>query len=220
MEGVEGRPYRSHVRPACMPCRRRKSRCTVEAHSSACMMCRAHGTDCSFPAEKGRKTLYRTPRRAHATGDTEVSGEGNSRPPATRTVPSSSVPTVQPLHLPNIPFSTGNASSQPTHVGWAQSQAAQDTPLSLEADDDNPHILGPAVMGDSHILADYLSSIPGNRGMRAIRPVELGSSSFPIVFTKVQKRPLGMMLNSNPALHKLQVIEKLIEPWALHLVDM
>jgi hypothetical protein len=75
-------------------------------------------------------------------------------------------------------------------------------------------------MGDSHILADYLSSIPGNRGMRTIRPVELGSSSFPIVFTKVQKRPLGMMLNSNPALHKLQVIEKLIEPWALHLVDM
>jgi hypothetical protein len=33
------------------------------------------------------------------------------------------------------------------------------TPLSLEAEDDNPHILGPAVTGDNHVLADYLSNI-------------------------------------------------------------
>jgi hypothetical protein len=33
------------------------------------------------------------------------------------------------------------------------------SPLSLEAEDDNPHILGPAVTGDNHVLADYLSNI-------------------------------------------------------------
>lgn len=222
MEGGKERPYRSHVRPACIACRRRKSRCTIEAHSSACMTCRAHSTECSFPAEKRRKTSHRTPRRNQRQNieTTEFSGESSNPTQTPRIVPSSSLPAVQTLPLSDGPFSTGNASSQFIGAVWPQNQAAQDTALSLEADDDNPHILGPAVMGDSHILADYLSNIPGNRGMRAIRPVELGSSSSPIVFTKVQKRPLGMMLNSNPVLHKLQVIEKLIEPWALHLVDM
>ncbi|KAJ5304494.1 uncharacterized protein N7443_004154 [Penicillium atrosanguineum] len=218
-EGGEERPYRSHVRPACNACRRRKSRCTIEAHSSACMTCRAHGTECSFPAEKRRKTSHRAPQRAQASRATELSVESSSQPPAQNAILSPNITAVQPLPVSDIPFST-STSSHHINLDWKQCQAVQGTPMSLEADDDNPHILGPAVMGDSHILADYLSSIPGNRGMRAIRPVELGSSSFPIVFTKVQKRPLGMMLNSNPALHKLQVIEKLIEPWDLHLVDM
>ncbi|KAF7528436.1 hypothetical protein G7054_g10136 [Neopestalotiopsis clavispora] len=46
------RPYRSHLRPACHPCRRRKSRCKHEAQSSSCLMCRVHGTDCVFPGSQ------------------------------------------------------------------------------------------------------------------------------------------------------------------------
>lgn len=75
-------------------------------------------------------------------------------------------------------------------------------------------------MGDSHVLADYLSSTPE---VQTIRPVELGSSSSPISYGSFiigQRRPLRMMINSNPALDKLQVIEKLIEPWAPHLVNL
>ena len=90
----------------------------------------------------------------------------------------------------------------------------------MEVDDDIPHNLDPAVMGDSHVLADYLSSTPE---VQTIRPVELGSSSSPISYGSFiigQRRPLRMMINSNPALDKLQVIEKLIEPWAPHLVNL
>lgn len=180
-------------------------------------MCRAHGTDCLFPAEKRRKTVRRTLNTTHASDSTDISGGLHMPTSVASTKP---IPLVQPLTLSDTSTSTNHPSSQHVNIEWTQGQELRDTPVSLEAEDDNPHILGPAVMDDNHVLADYLSNIPGNRGMRAIRPVELGSSSSPIVFTKVQKRPLGMMLNSNPALHKLQVIEKLIEPWALHLVDM
>jgi hypothetical protein len=92
--------------------------------------------------------------------------------------------------------------------------------LSLEADDDNPHILGPAVTGDNHVLADYLSNIPGGQGIREIRPVEPGSSLSPVIFTKVQKKPLGLLVGSSPALEKLQTIEKLVEPFGPHLIDL
>jgi hypothetical protein len=102
-----------------------------------------------------------------------------------------------------------------------QSQNAQDTPLSLEADDDdNPHILGPAVTGDNHVLADYLSNISGGQGIREVRPVEPGSSSSPVIFTKVKKRPVGLMVNSSPALQNLRIIEKLVEPWGPNLIEL
>ncbi|KAJ5573922.1 transcriptional regulator family: Fungal Specific TF [Penicillium hispanicum] len=217
METGEERPYRSHIRPACLPCRRRKSRCKIEAHCAVCLMCRAHNTDCSFPTEKRRKASRRMPRGTPR-------GDGPLLPSLQAQAPLA--PPMTPVaHVPSHQFSGASASpasvsSQPIRLEWTQAGDSQDTPLSLEAEDDNPHVVGPAVMGDSHVLAGYLSSFPGGRGMRSIRPVEPGSSSSPIVFTKVQKRPLGLMLNSNPALHKLQIIEKLIEPWSLHLVDL
>ncbi|KAJ5633304.1 transcriptional regulator family: Fungal Specific TF [Penicillium lividum] len=200
--------YRSQARPACVSCRRRKSRCTIEAQTSICLMCRAHGTECSFPAQKRRKISHRSQKGAAGIGPTATLGT-QSKP---------DVLPFQPASLSCTPYLTGNAVS--LNDDWVQDQPSQATPLSLEADDNNPHILGPAAMGDDSIIADYLSSIAGNGGVCEIRPVEPGSSSCPISFTKVQKRPLGMMVNFNPALQKLQVIEKLIEPWSLYLVDM
>ncbi|CAG8132629.1 unnamed protein product [Penicillium olsonii] len=183
------RPYRSHTKPACIPCRRRKSRCKFEPHTEACLMCRAHGTECTFPNGRAKATHKR---------------------PSTETLPRIPHPAVrtQPLNDPMV------ASPQlPSQI------PNLDTPLSLEADDDNPHIVGPVVTGDSHVLADYLSNISG-QGMREIRPVEPGSSSSPVIFTKVQKRPLGLTVNSNPAMKNLETIEKLVEPWGTHLIEL
>ncbi|KAJ5685826.1 hypothetical protein N7536_008445 [Penicillium majusculum] len=201
MESGDERPYRSHTKPACVPCRRRKSRCKLEPHTPACLMCRAHGTECTFPNAIAKSTpqkRYSTetgPRLPHPTLRTPIAAaQSLSRPPVVAASPQFSIVT--------------------------QAQNEQDTPLSLEADDDNPHILGPAVTGDNHVLADYLSNISGGQGIREIRPVEPGSSSSPVIFTKVQKRPLGLMVNSSPALHKLQTIEKLVEPWGPHLIDI
>lgn len=217
MQG-EDLPYKSHVRPACLPCRRRKSRCKIESHSTACLMCRAHGTECSFPAEKRRKTAPRTPKKKN---NHESPSKAPALPTETSVAPSiglSDDTTILP-HSFTSPATTTNL-QRSTRAEWGQPQNIQETPLSLEAEDDNPHIVGPAVIDDSHVLADYLSAFSGSRGIRSIHPMEPGSSSSPIVFTKVQKRPVGMILNSNPALHKLQIVEKLIEPWSSRMVDL
>ncbi|CAG8248089.1 unnamed protein product [Penicillium salamii] len=195
MESGDERPYRSHTKPACLPCRRRKSRCKIEPHTEACLMCRAHGTDCTFPNG-----------RAKATSHKRHSAETAPRVPH----PALRTPVACPL---NGPLAVS------PHFSNSQSQNL-DTPLSLEADDDNPHILGPAVTGDNHVLADYLSNISGGQGIREIRPVEPGSSSSPVIFTKVQKRPLGLTVNFSPAMKNLETIEKLIEPWGPHLIEL
>lgn len=197
MESGDERPYRSHTKPACNPCRRRKSRCKIEPHAAACLMCRTHGTECTFPTGRTRTT----PQKRSSTETASILPH----------------PTLR------APIASGQialAATSPHLSTPPQNQNDEDTPLSLEAEDDNPHILGPAVTGDNHILADYLSNISGGQGIREIRPVEPGSSSSPVIFTKVQKRPLGLMVNSSPALHKLQTIEKLVEPWGPHLIDL
>ncbi|KAJ5450940.1 hypothetical protein N7491_000122 [Penicillium cf. griseofulvum] len=185
MESGDERPYRSHTKPACVPCRRRKSRCKLEPHAAAYQSQPRKKRSAAEEATKLPHPNLRTPT---------VTAHSVSRPPLVAASPQFSVVT--------------------------QVQNDQDTPLSLEAEDDNPHILGPAVTGDNHVLADYLSNISGGQGIREIRPVEPGSSSSPVIFTKVQKRPLGLLVNSSPALHKLQTIEKLLEPWGPHLIDI
>ncbi|KAJ5794746.1 transcriptional regulator family: Fungal Specific TF [Penicillium paradoxum] len=197
MEGGDERPYRSHTKPACNPCRRRKSRCKIESHTTTCLMCRAHGTECTFPNVRAK---ILPPKRSSAE-----------------------CPPILPHPTLRAPIVAAPLSVVPASPHFSiptQDQNDQDTPLSLEADDDNPHILGPAVTGDNHVLADYLSNISGGQGIREIRPVQPGSSSSPVIFTKVQKRPLGLMVNSSPALDKLQTIEKLVEPWGPHLIDL
>ncbi|KAJ5145912.1 uncharacterized protein N7515_000476 [Penicillium bovifimosum] len=197
MESGDERPYRSHTKPACNPCRRRKSRCKLEPQTAACLMCRAHGTECTFPNGQARAT----PQKRSSTV----------------TAPTIPHPAVRTPIAPPQEHAVGTSAQ---FSGLIQGQNDQDTPLSLEADDDNPHILGPAVTGDTHILADYLSNIPGGQGIREIRPVEPGSSSSPVIFTKVQKRPLGLLVGSSPALEKLQTIEKLVEPFGPRLIDL
>ncbi|KAJ5836376.1 hypothetical protein N7447_002402 [Penicillium robsamsonii] len=201
MESGDERPYRSHTKPACVPCRRRKSRCKLEPHTAACLMCRAHGTECTFPNGRAKST----PQKRYSTETGPLLPHPSLRTPIAAAQPLSRAPLV---------------AASPQFSIVTQAQSDQDTPLSLEAEDDNPHILGPAVTGDNHVLADYLSNISGGQGIREIRPVEPGSSSSPVIFTKVQKRPLGLMVNSSPALHKLQTIEKLVEPWGPHLIEI
>lgn len=97
----------------------------------------------------------------------------------------------------------------------------QPTPLSVDdAEQENPHIVGPANTSDSQVLADYLSIISlSNGGVRMVRPVP-ASRSKAVLFATVQKRPVGMDLSSNPSRDKLYIIEKLLEPYTEQLIDL
>lgn len=235
------RPYRSHLRPACIPCRKRKSRCQSEASSTCCLMCRAHRTDCIFPTESHSSS--QTPRRRRrvrlsitknpcqislATGPPAVSISDNS----TIEQPVSVVESA-PTSAPNS--SSRNATSHENQVSnisptlprsteWAQQNAqSEESPLALGSNDEQPHnlhIVGPAVTSDNQVLSDYLSSMPSaSRGSRIIRPA-IGNRSRPVLFTAVQKRPVGLDSNLSFAEERLQLIEKILEPFTSDLIDV
>lgn len=98
----------------------------------------------------------------------------------------------------------------------------EDSPLSLgSANDDglNLHIVGPAVTNDSQVLTDYLSGLPGvTRSTRLVIPQSAGRSK-PVLFTMVQKRPLGIAVNRSIAAEKLEIIEQLLQPYTVEVID-
>ena len=90
---------------------------------------------------------------------------------------------------------------------------------SSDEDHHNLHIVGPSVTNDSQVLSDYLSGIPAaTRSTRLVIP-ESASRSHPVLFTKVQKRPLGIVANRGPSAEKLAIIEKMLEPHIGDLID-
>lgn len=185
------RPYRSHLRPACLQCKRRKSRCKIEAHSPACLMCRVHGTSCTFP--------QKVPR-----------GRGNA---AIRPAASS---TSQQRELPPVvsPWSALEPVGNPDPIGPT-------TLSGDDEDQENPHIVGPANMNDSQVLTDYLSIVgSSNTRMRMVHPVLSSRSSRPVLFAAVKKRPVGVEVHSSHAREKLNIIEQLLAPHTEDAVEL
>ncbi|KAI0596368.1 fungal-specific transcription factor domain-containing protein [Biscogniauxia sp. FL1348] len=217
--GQQERPYRSHLRPACLPCRRRKSRCKIEAHSPSCLMCQVHGTDCHFP--NGRETGGTPPPKIHRS-------PGRERPTSKRAARKQQTPTpcrghgVVENHTEPRSGHSGVDSIQPSL--WEANRGQQDAhPAPLAADDtehESRHIIGPAVTSDSQVLAEYLAAVNSNSsGMRLIRP-RPASGGKPVLFTAVRKGPLGLTTGSSPSQLKCQIIEKLLEPWLEDLVNV
>lgn len=221
------RPYRSHLRPACLPCRKRKSRCQSEASSETCLMCRAHRTDCVFPsgpsgtpgARRRRQTrsFGASSRRTTSTTDTSVLEQSSSNPETNSLLNQVSVP------ISNPPVGATQGSSR--NGEWPPHQDSQqdESPLALGSNDEqqhNLHIVGPAVTSDNKVLSDYLSAMPSaTRGSRMVIPVP-GNRSRPVLFTMVQKQPLGLDSNRRLPAEKLQVVEKFLEPFMADLLDV
>lgn len=217
--GQAERPYRSHLRPACVPCRRRKSRCQTEADSDSCLTCRAHRTECFFPGEsvpprathpgRGQRRRSQLPTASHDA----AAARTQSHSATTRTAPVSTAPAAAVSSVP--PSQHGGPVS-------VFNSGEEESPLTLGARDDqqlNLHIVGPAVTNDSQVLSDYLSGIPGaTRSTRMIIP-EPASSSRSVLFTMVQKRPVGLPVNRSPSAEKLAIIEKILEPHIPDLID-
>ncbi|KAK1248524.1 hypothetical protein MKX08_006744 [Trichoderma sp. CBMAI-0020] len=127
----------------------------------------------------------------------------------------------RPASVPvsNAPPISVAAMSRP---GQGYHDRAEGPAMALGSDDDqhlNLHIVGPATTNDSQVLSTYLSGIPGaTRSTRMIVP-EPASCSRPVLFTEVQKRPVGVILNRSPSAEKLEIIEKLLEPHNEAVID-
>lgn len=231
--GGGGRPYRSHLRPACIPCRRRKSRCQTAVDNAACVTCLAHQTECHFPedsrASESPESARRRRRRAEPRTSVEVSGltpvragmraaasfHGGAKANTSASMAGSrgaAMGRQASMPVSNAPPTSVTAMSRP---GQGYHDRAEESAMALGSDDDqhlNLHIVGPATTNDSQVLSTYLSGIPGaTRSTRMIVP-EPASCSRPVLFTEVQKRPVGVILNRSPSAEKLEIIEKLLEP--------
>lgn len=222
------RPYRSHLRPACLQCKRRKSRCKIEAHSPACLMCRVHGTSCTFPPQKvtnrGR-TCRAGPTAAsnnNSAGQQQQQQQRQQRQQQEREREPPATPIVSPWASTLGSSGTRPVTSTPTDsVGPAATTTT--TPLSGDDEDqENPHIVGPANTNDSQVLTDYLSIVgSSNTRMRMVHPVlSTSRSSRPVLFAAVKKRPVGVQVYSNHAREKLHIIEQLLSPHAKDAVDL
>ncbi|KAF5021445.1 hypothetical protein F66182_6509 [Fusarium sp. NRRL 66182] len=148
-----------------------------------------------------------TPRRAPVSdnpGDVEQSGDCIE-------------PNATPVPINESTRTAAAGNPVPEHG------AQQESPLALASNDDqqhNLHIVGPAVTSDNQVLSDYLSKMPSAaRGSRIIRPVP-GNKSRPVLFTMVQKRPVGLDSNRSFPEERLQLIEKMLEPFADDVLDV
>lgn len=226
--GPRDRPYRSHLRPACFACRRRKSRCKLEAHSPepVCLMCRVHSTPCSFPAHgevdaaaaktpipRRRKNARRLPT---ATADTPV------QPIAASFTQLSSTTTAVLGNDSSIDgFGTDGRIWLGDEGNTRLPVAQQHTPLSVDdAEHENRHIIGPVATADSQVLATYLSVATNHtRGLRLIRPMTTHVGK-PVMFAAVQKRPIGLLASQSVTHLKCEIIEKLLEPHVKTAIDV
>lgn len=226
LESTAERPYRSHSQPACVPCRRRKSRCQMEAGAKTCVTCHAHRTECYLPGAPQDQAVVDSSARRQRKSATRASSQGSTSTART------ALPTSSPFRASNLTKANTSRmplpglpsiNHQPAAPGQMVSSTAQEEEFSLalvSADDQHPnlHIVGPAGTNDSQVLSDYLSGIPGAaRLTRMVTPESVRSR--PVLFTEVQKRPVGISMNRSTSADRLETIEKLLEPYTEEIID-
>ena len=218
----EGRPYRSHLHPACFPCKKRKSRCKTKSPAETCIMCQAHGTECIFPTPDDHSQRPRIlPPKSPAHSRPAVSQPRHDQRHTPYPIPHT--PTFRPAD-PNtcrsesdrqisIPAG-GPPEIQPTPQNGTRAEGLPDLiGIVEETCDDSSHIVSPAVADDNDILESYLSTVPPAR-RRCLIPTNPASNRplRPVRFNFVPRRPLGVTANQSLASSKCEVIEKYMDP--------
>lgn len=232
----EGRPYRSHLQPACIPCRARKSRCKTQTGLSSCVMCQAHGTECTFPPvlDKPRRPRGQ-PRRNTAPRGARSATQSQGPTTHVGILPSIS---PRPLHDPyfNYPttpeeqYAPGNDaySDDSTPASPAIGQANHPIlPLAdfvAKAEQGSSTVLSPAIADDDRVFQDYLSNSGYGEGQRMVRfylnSSNPSTSARPIVFNTIPRRGTREEFSRSNSASRCKIIENLVAPHQNDLVDL
>ncbi|RAH50432.1 Zn(II)2Cys6 transcription factor [Aspergillus brunneoviolaceus CBS 621.78] len=208
---AEGRPYRSHLHPACFSCKKRKSRCRTQNASTICIMCQVHGTECIFPSPDSihhcqglaspRKSNVNLRRRAARGRHSQLSAREKAGPRHMH---------IAGLENNDTPQNEQESGALPSIVG-----------MVAGAGDDNPHIVSPAVAEDNRFLENYLSALPTAQETCFSRSGPESDRSFrPVRFNLVPRRPLGVCASQTLAAAKCEVIEKYMGPNMEEYLDL
>ena len=225
LNGHEGRPYRSHLQPACIPCRTRKSRCKTRISSSTCVMCQAHGTECIFPplGERSRKARSQSKR---------VSTPRTAQPLLSPTSTASSSRTYQPCSTTHIePYIDGvdarsDHSDEPS-PSIGQLDATTNPALAefiSKTEQGSSHVVSLAIAEDDKVFQEYLSNTPYGQSRRMVR-FHLDSNgpngiTRPIVFNTQPKRGAREVESRGKATKRLELVEKTLQPHLNDLIDL
>lgn len=231
---VEGRPYRSHLHPACIPCRTRKSRCKTTHTSRSCLMCQSNGTDCVFPQATERprraKGHFKTPsKRISATvfSPSEASRIRNLLSPS----PAASSRELQPDTTPRSGlYEPTNGEISDYHELPSPSTGHHDDLMSVVIDsiaksgEGSSHVVSPAIADDDKVFQEYLSNTPYGQSGRTVRfhPNSYTSTgpSRPIVFNTIPKRGSREAEGRAQAASECASIEQTIEPYRDELINL
>ncbi|GLA55141.1 hypothetical protein AnigIFM63604_001630 [Aspergillus niger] len=208
-----GRPYRSHAHPACLPCRKRKSRCRTRDSSATCMMCSAQATDCIFPPADTlvqRKRTVNLRRIVPKTARIERASTPRVVLPSPRTNKASDTPQLTGHHHPAQPstaYSDGKIASLMDVVG--------------DTGDDSSHVVSPVVADDSSILDGYLFTVPDNGRLCLMHTNSKPSRLMrQVLFNTIPRRPLGVYSSQSLPSMKCELIEKYLEPTTKDVVSL
>lgn len=221
----EGRPYRSHLHPACFSCRKRKSRCKTRDASEICIMCQAHGTECIFPHPDdpyhGRQPNSPRKSPANARYSRRVQARHGGLNPKSQlqshVMPQAVFPNdsqiVHCLYTPGNPIEDAQISPSCSDANQAEGPPHL-MDIATETGNDSSHVISPAVADDNEILESYLSTIPLARKRRLVRQSTSSTQpARPVRFNTVPRRPLGVTANQTLAASKCEVVEKYMEPF-------
>lgn len=226
---MQGRPYRSHLRPACDACRRRKSRCTMAESSGVCLMCQAHGSQCVFVDGDQTRRRKVPVSRGRATNRADIAEDNPDHNDISGLMSCSPESQLSNAARPdNQTYNNGSVSVDlaPTHSPTLERpiEEIRMSAMLAESGDSSTHIISPAIADDNEELDSYLSSDPA-LGIRRITrtsstSTNMGPPSRRVLFNTVLRKPLGINANQSIAAAKLEVIEKLLEPHIMDLIDL
>ncbi|PYH69156.1 uncharacterized protein BO88DRAFT_443804 [Aspergillus vadensis CBS 113365] len=211
---ISGRPYRSHAHPACLPCRKRKSRCRTRDSSATCMMCLAHATECLFPSANQPVPKKRTVNLQQNAPKTAQHIERPSTPqvvlPSPKTSQRSDTPQLGRHHH-----------AAHLHTAYSDGKLASLMDVVGDTGDDSSHVVSPVVADDSSILEGYLFTVPDNRSPglmhTSLKPCRLMRQ---VLFNTIPRRPLGVYSSQSLPSMKCELIEKYLEPATKDVVGL
>lgn len=229
------RPYRSHLQPACLACRRRKSRCRPRDGSDTCAMCQVHDTSCVFPhSNAGRRVSAISARRAAAVARHTDSPNLPDVSLDETTVADTRAEAPEQSDLPCYPqepptFSEHHRGDRATTAISTCGLSSSRSPFTsadvfIAGGTNTSHIIGPTSADDSDALERYLSTITNSGGRPVIRMNASSNTSTrqnrPVLFNAVLSRPLGTSKAQSIGLQKCEIIEKFLEPNSKDLVSL
>ena len=221
------RNHRSHLNPACFACRKRKSRCTTQRDSPRCVNCMTHNTNCEYPQTISNQLRSdpAQPRRSNLSSPGQHANKSQKLTSTTQSVlDTSQIPSAfetiwryQPVNDNQAVLVQNDTESTDRFLPTSDL-----LPAVTDASNENrheSHIVSPALAEDDEHIQRYFADPASSRFKRVISTDTVHGNSKQVLFTTIQRHPLGVFQGQSLITNKRKVIENLIEPYRIDLLD-